>query len=166
MKHCEKNNGFTLIELLVVVLIIGILSAIALPQYQAAVDKARYTEVMTMVTAIKNAQEVYHMANGAYATDLTELDIQMPYQYKPDSGDIYANKDTSYYIAKGEGHVYGKYTPIDLLYLVFLDNSSQPGVRQCRTHSPDAKRAEKVCLSMGGVYKGQGPFDGKIYDLP
>ena len=73
-----NKKAFTLIELLVVVLIIGILSAIALPQYQKAVYKARATEAMIMIKALANAQEVYYLANGEYTNDLSELDIEIP----------------------------------------------------------------------------------------
>ena len=48
-------KGFTLIELLVVVMIIGILSSIALPQYEMVVEKSRATEALVNVKAIRDA---------------------------------------------------------------------------------------------------------------
>lgn len=71
-------KGFTLIELLVVVLIIGILSAVALPQYQTAVDKARYTKIIPMTRALKDATEVYYLANGTYQFKINDIDLQGP----------------------------------------------------------------------------------------
>ena len=73
-----KRAGFTLIELLVVVLIIGILAAIALPQYEKTVERARAAEAMQMVASIARANEVYKLANGSYTTDISLLDIQVP----------------------------------------------------------------------------------------
>lgn len=70
-----KNAGFTLIELLVVVLIIGILAAAAVSQYQKAVDKARLANGIKMAADIRRAQEVYWLTNGAYAASLYDLDV-------------------------------------------------------------------------------------------
>ena len=59
-----KNKAFTLIELLVVVLIIGILSAIALPQYTKAVEKSRMAEALQIAAGIRTGIDVYVLANG------------------------------------------------------------------------------------------------------
>lgn len=72
------KKGFTLIELLVVVLIIGILAAIAMPQYERAVAKARVTEALVALKAITDAQEMYYMAYDKYTGNLGDLDIQVP----------------------------------------------------------------------------------------
>ena len=74
----RNRQGFTLIELLVVVLIIGILSAVALPQYQKTVEKARATEAISVLHQIAQANQRYFMANGEYASSLEDLDIEIP----------------------------------------------------------------------------------------
>ena len=76
----RNHFGFTLIELLVVVLIIGILSAIALPKYKNAVEKSQYKSKLPLVLAVAKAQESYYLANGTYATSFDDLDIEIPKQ--------------------------------------------------------------------------------------
>lgn len=72
------NQGFTLIELLVVVLIIGILSAVALPQYQTAVERSRATEALTQMNAIRNSMERYHSQKNRWPTTFSQLDVELP----------------------------------------------------------------------------------------
>ena len=64
MTNLFNKAGFTLIELLVVVLIIGILAAIALPQYQKAVEKARVMEAITILKEMDKAQQLCTLEHG------------------------------------------------------------------------------------------------------
>ena len=76
----RKNKGFSLLELLVVILIIGILAAIALPQYQRAVEKTKMAEAVLNVKAIAQAQERYYILHNRYLDckefDALDIDIE------------------------------------------------------------------------------------------
>ncbi len=124
----KNNKAFTLIELLVVVLIIGILAAVALPQYQKAVEKSKAAQAFAMIRTVAAAQEAYHMANGTYATTLDELAVDIPWtetEYWAGGARGYSNKDWSlqlYHTASGEGisvgRISGPYTGAGFLYLL------------------------------------------------
>jgi prepilin-type N-terminal cleavage/methylation domain-containing protein len=59
----SANKGFTLAELLVVIVIISILSALAIPKMTAASDKAKWTEVPSVLAAYENAQLAHMIEN-------------------------------------------------------------------------------------------------------
>lgn len=75
-----------MIELLVVVLIIGILAAIALPQYQVSVAKARASEMFINVKALRTASDAYELATGQRPISFDQIDIEIPYVSTCDDG--------------------------------------------------------------------------------
>lgn len=151
-----ENKGFTLIELLVVVLIIGILSAVALPQYNRAVAKSRYVQVMTLGKALADGASVYYMANGVYPSSLEDLDISVPGTLSENKKIVSLNGYScrlfmgdpamdSVLCAGGSGQYVG--------YRVTLGGAND-GKSFCLAPAGDAVAAG-LCVSVGG----KDPFD-------
>ena len=155
----KNNKAFTLIELLVVVLIIGILASVALPQYQKAVLKSRYTQIMLLGDAVAKAQERYYMANGTYSPDLEVLDIDVPYKTITTTATSSSISDSW-----GACNVGDSNNPVgnailiecDLkntnLNFVYFNQQGGTPLRVCRVHG-DKNIYKQVCLGMGGVQK-------------
>ncbi len=115
------THAFTLIELLVVVLIIGILAAMAVPQYQKAVEKSKATEALTLLKTVTQATQAYYLANGQYPTKFEQLDIEIPFSKSTKWHTNYildtkSNSDWSLQLYSGEskhimmGRISGPYT--------------------------------------------------------
>lgn len=141
------NKGFTLIELLVVVLIIGILSAVALPQYTKAVEKSRAVQAITLVKAVKDAAEVYRLANGVYPSNLSQIDIEVSTNLKDFVWDESEFSDGRFAL---------KRRGADLGYFIIFSgtNRTSPsfsmdeiaGVLYC---SSDTKKGIEICRAVG-----------------
>ena len=99
----KTNKGFTLIELLVVVLIIGILAAMAMPQYFKAVERSRMTEADTLLGSIAQAQRRKFLQRNSFTTNYKGLDVSP----KDSSGSTYYTKGNATTGVGGNGFAVG-----------------------------------------------------------
>ena len=81
MRRKNTKKGFTLLELLVVVVIIGILAAIAMPQYKMAVAKSKLSTIRDMIDALHHSVERYYLTTTTPPENLEVLDIDIPGEY-------------------------------------------------------------------------------------
>lgn len=125
-----NRKAFTLIELLVVILIIGILAAVALPQYQKAVHKSRYATLKNLVTSIYQAEQIYYMANAEYTNDFQALDVDIG--GRPSSANYRVFPWGVCVIELGPKYTYCKNNTINMSYVLTFKNQ-----RSCVAYGAD-----------------------------
>jgi type IV pilus assembly protein PilA len=81
VKSAPTHRGFTLIELLVVIIVVGVLSAIAIPSFIQQISRARTAEATSNVAAINRAQSVYHARQLKFAANFNNLDVNVNARY-------------------------------------------------------------------------------------
>ena len=165
----EGRTGFTLIELLVVVLIIGILAAVALPQYQKTVEKSKATQAIDILNTLVHAQEMHYLRNGVYATQFKDLDLLLPWtgniRFHPGTAshhviDTRSNPDWSaqlYYDPRANvqsifiSRIRGPYQGISLQYHFYNDWSPALPLKEiiCKEVKPGVGYAYSFQLSAG-----------------
>ena len=148
--------GFTLIELLVVVLIIGILAAVALPQYNVAVAKSRASNHINIMHSIARAEEVYRLANGKYTLRFDELDIDLPDGGESTNEDRFRIYPTHTYYLRGGGTDWYSMRVSDnripALEIYFDEASTEENIWNKIICWPNNKPLfEKVCKSLSGL---------------
>ena len=160
------KRGFTLIELLVVVLIIGVLSAIAIPMYQGAVDKSRWSTLLTPAKALQTAQTAAYMENGAYADDTSALVLSLPGEAQDNK---YIMPDAEYNIdtkTASQSTITGQ---LDTLPNVRLSMAlkNPDSYLFCEAKSGDA-RAERLCKNLlaGQKAGSKNGYDKYLLDYP
>ena len=142
----ERRSGFTLIELLVVVLIIGILAAVALPQYQKAVLRSRYAQTQILARNLYDALQRYYLANGEYPPNLAELDIQVSGAFiETHNSVVFGNYRCTYSS--------GNPDTADSVYCV-INGSSFFGTRYF-LYKNSADKVRRLCIAKSGAVKEQ-----------
>ena len=148
MKDPNTRKGFTLIELLVVVLIIGILAAVALPQYQKAVDKSKVFAQLPKLKTVAASISRCLLEHGdiSFCSNLDNLDIKVDTTCEPISGK--PNCSFAVYNSSFDDIVYLRYTSsnggVDIFYSISFDNVSP---LSCTYVGPSEQQA--LCAKLG-----------------
>lgn len=158
----NNKQAFTLIELVVVVLIIGILAAIALPQYKAAVLKARYTQLQNTVLALAREAELYYTANGSYPDGsawsfVDAFNIDIP-GCSPSARRLNCNNFKVDIREHNHLNMFAYEPNFQYGFAKWFANSNYPNRRECAACETNPS-ANSMCKSLGGTFSRTIQYD-------
>ena len=73
----KNKMGFTLAEILIAVLIVGVLTAMAVPWYKKAIEKSKITSALSILQAVSKSEHTWYLVNNRYTNDFADLDIHL-----------------------------------------------------------------------------------------
>lgn len=164
------KKGFTLIEMLMTILILAILVAVALPQYELVVDQSRWSTMLPGSRTLKEAQERIFMNSSHYENEANNLDINIPGEYEGDkivsSAITYtlSNTDEGAMVTATHTHLPGV-----ILQQYLMASSNFPNDLHCKALTANIRAlrlCEQLSVSLLGndgdytVYLLEGTGDG------
>ena len=93
-----SKRGFTILEVVIVVVLIGVLAAIALPEYANFLERGKVTEAVNAIGSIKSAELIYKMRNDVYVSITQNTQSRLSEYLKldiPSTGNWYYHSSTT-----------------------------------------------------------------------